>query len=319
MAKAIAATAAAAAIASVACAGDSSGDETQVRAALVELQRAYAANDVARGCRLLTYDAQVQAGSAAHGQPGFCRPSLRRAWDFLRGSNPNAYDTVPAIAAVAIGGERATATIIPRRGTTAEVALRREDGRWRLDDFFGESGGSAAGDEPLPGRPVATMDPTGAPCPAVRAGDGTRIRGGCNVVARGEIVLVVRNAFGASLFARCSYRLIVRVDGGGRTWTMPLSISNEGACGDVDFCTDRRGRTTAWTGAFRRADGVRHHVDTCFRTCIGRFHGRIAMGVERTERGLRATAANEAIAGGSLEVDTEWSFRPRRIVLAETR
>lgn len=317
-AKAMAAIAVVAAIGSGACAG-TGNEEARVRAALVELQRAYADDDVGRGCRLLTYDAYMQAGSAAHGQPGFCRPGLRRAWGLLRSSNPNAYYTAPAVADVAVDGERATATIVPRRGATAEVPLEREDGRWKLASFFGASDATARSPDRLPGRPVAATDPAGGACPAVSAGDGTRIRGGCGVVASGEIILVARNAFGASQLARCRYRLIVRVDGRGRTWTMPLSISNNGACGDVDFCTDRRGRTTAWTGAFRRTDAVRHHVDTCFRTCIGGFHGRIAMDVERSGRGLRATAANEAIAGGSLEVDTGWSFRPGRLALAETR
>jgi hypothetical protein len=307
-AAAVAMTAATSALA--ACGGESEQD--RVRAAVLDLQRAYADDQPRRACLLLTFDAQREAGDAAHGRAGLCPGDVRRAWGYLRGSTPAAYATAPPVTAVAVDGDRATATIAPARGMRADVPLRREDGSWRVDSFFGARERDAWSGAPRPpGRERGWRAGDRLSCPPVSVGDDRRIRGGCTAIVHGGISLVVRTVFATSVLARCSYRLVVRVDGHGRTWTKPLSFSNEGACGDVVFCTDDRGERVAWTGQLRRErGGLRHHVDLCLDTCIGSFAGPMEMTGHAGPRGrLELTSLNAEIGRGGLELDTTWRLR----------
>ena len=296
-----------------ACGSESQTEADDVREAIVSLQEAYAARDVDRACELLTYHATVEAATAGHGFETLCALDLPGAWKFMRSAPAAGYAKRPSVSDVVVQGRRATATITAKDGEPVEVGMRRSEGRWKLASFYGTSAPSttaklaAVGGR---GTPVALTTRAGDPCPDVDPGDLTKLRGGCRTVARGDVRFVVRTIFGTSRFAHCKIRTLLRADGEGRTWMMPLKISNNGVCGDVDFCADRAGKRQAWAGALRRTDAIRHRVNMCFRTCIGRFEGPVELDVARDGRGWRLDAVHDGVGTGAWEVHGDWTIEP---------
>jgi hypothetical protein len=298
--------------ATTACGGGEESEADRVEAAVEELQRAYADGDARKACAAMTFDVQLEVGSSGHNAPSLCPRDLRRAWRYLRDERERGYATPPGVTTVRVDGNRATVTIEPVHDATTRVAMVEDRGRWKLASFYGtvpSTREDAAPPRPGDGAAVMPVASGGRPCARVDTGDTARIRGGCGIEARGKMTMIVRTAFGAFRFARCGMRLVVRIDGRGRTWTKPLGISNNGVCGDVDFCIDKRNVRRPWLGEIRRTRGLEHRVNLCFRTCIGQFQGEVAMDLRDDRNGWRIEATDRTLGVGGLEIDGRWQAR----------
>jgi hypothetical protein len=132
-------------IAGTSC-GDSETEQDRIRAAIERVQGDMAAGRVKAVCSAMTTRPQRQIGSVGHGRkPTTCERDLRelvQSTDTYLGSPTVGLRRArkPNVLAVDIqpGGRKASATVT--LGVDRfDIALAKEDGDWKLDDFFGAS------------------------------------------------------------------------------------------------------------------------------------------------------------------------------------
>lgn len=125
--------------------GGSTSDEDRVESAIVELQREMTAGRVAGVCAGLTDRPKRQIGSVGHGRkPTTCERDLRELLASTETST--GFDEVPSLRRArrpkVVGveldpsGNRAVATL-SLGGNRYPVPLAKQDGSWKVDDFFG--------------------------------------------------------------------------------------------------------------------------------------------------------------------------------------
>jgi hypothetical protein len=199
---------------------------------------------------------------------------------------------------------------------------------------WGPAGGTTA-EERDRGVSVAQQGDTAAaqgadrvPCPAVRA-DGLSATGGCAVDARGgRVSFRVLSAVGVIEFANCRVAHTIYMDRGGRTLVDDFAVHGQQPCSDIDACwkgDDReqsypwKGRLIRYGGGSIRAGGgdLRHDVQACFDTCMGRFEGIVSISLDPTARdwskpdlprSRRATAPGRTLGSSGLQLDAAWTI-----------
>jgi hypothetical protein len=133
----IAACLAGAAMALSACGGAS--DDEQIKSAAANLQAAFADGDLKRVCDLMTANAQRHVKGLGHKspEPVTCAGQLRMIAGGLRKQRRRVGGRDPRIAAVAVDGSRAVATIQPAGGPATDVPFAREGDEWKVDALYG--------------------------------------------------------------------------------------------------------------------------------------------------------------------------------------
>jgi hypothetical protein len=286
-----------------------------VTEAVDRLQEAFVADDVDGVCDLVTRGAQLQAGSAAHGDPTTCERDLRKLFSMIEKGGGWRAQGEPRVTAVEADGDHAVATVALDRRWKAELPFARRNGTWRLNGFFGvptQRAQSVSGAiprasfPPAEGAGVEVLDADGSPCPALTDEDYPVVGGGCGIrISSRGMPMNILTAFGYFKFDDCSLDYRVRVDGEGRTWTEPIEVegaagakpTDSGGCGDVATCfNEALDESVPWRGRLRGdgSGGFVHHVDMCLRTCVGSFIGDLVVRLIPEGDGWRA----EAVDGG---------------------
>lgn len=159
-------------------------------------------------------------------------------------------------------------------------------------------------------RPASTFGgPGGARCGRVRTDPEIGVaRGGCVMRARrGSVALIVNTLGGRLPFARCEMRYTLHVDGSGRTVLAGVSFLGVSPCNDATNCFSSERVHFPRGRILRGPDGeLRHVVDACFDTCIGRFAGRMESTLVRDGRAWRELADHALAATSGWELDGDW-------------
>jgi hypothetical protein len=119
------------------CGSDPGSDRDQIRAVLADVQEGYDDGDLARVCDGLTAAARRHVISVAHEATGTCARNLRivqRAIAAKRGQPPA---VTRKVVGIRISGDTATATLDFGGGSSGEVPLSREDGKWKVNGLYG--------------------------------------------------------------------------------------------------------------------------------------------------------------------------------------
>jgi hypothetical protein len=154
---------------------------------------------------------------------------------------------------------------------------------------------------------------------------GAESRGGCAVkVFAPRVRFTVLTPLGTIPFATCGVSLKLRFGGSGRVAVDDVGITSfKGPCADAVTCLgparEDGDPRAPWPGAVRGdGNGALHVVvDACLDTCIGRFQGPLALGLERAERSWRLRASEAPIGESGFVVDGEWSFPGEALDLRE--
>jgi hypothetical protein len=152
-------------------------------------------------------------------------------------------------------------------------------------------------------------------CPPIRIAEDypEDIEGGCELSATGRgIDLVVKTMVGEMRFGTCDVNYTVRAESSGRTVVHQIQVRGDTPCNDADACfTDES--FLPWHGRIVE-DGrgnLRHELDACFDTCMGRFEGKLVLPLTRDARGWRADATTADLGTSGLELDGRWRMRPQ--------
>lgn len=134
----------------VSCGGDSQTEEGRVRAAVEALHEDLAAARLAEVCAAMTRRPQRQIGSVGHDRkPTGCGRDLRALLQSTRSATRASDGAVsdlsraerPEIMDVDLDGAGRLATVtMALGGGEYSVPFVKQDGEWRLDDFFGADG-----------------------------------------------------------------------------------------------------------------------------------------------------------------------------------
>lgn len=154
-----------------------------------------------------------------------------------------------------------------------------------------------------------------------RPDDRGAVTGGCVLEASGgSVELTVNGPLGRIPFARCEMSYAMHVDGRGRTVLTDVGFAGFSPCNDAIRCFDDD-RVHVFRGRIvQGADGrLRHLVDTCFDTCMGRFSGRMETTLTRDGRRWRERA-DRALAGSSgWEIDGDWVLEGAELEIVPRR
>lgn len=112
-------------------------DEEQIRAAVDELQTAFAERDLEGACATMTAAAQEHIRGLGHDKRPSCAAGLRLVYPSWRKGAKVRRGHVAAIASVTVRGSRATVTMLVASQARARVPFAREDGEWRIDALYG--------------------------------------------------------------------------------------------------------------------------------------------------------------------------------------
>jgi hypothetical protein len=117
--------------------GEQSGDAgKQVRAAYAQLQSRFDARDARGVCARITEAAKVQIGSFGHAQPTTCVSDVRQLFKWIKPGRAES-TTAPRLVKVTVKDEKATATARLTSDADGRIPFVKEDGEWKLDNFFG--------------------------------------------------------------------------------------------------------------------------------------------------------------------------------------
>lgn len=117
--------------------GEENGDaDKQVRAVYAQLQSRFEARDSDGVCARISKAAKVQIGSFGHAQPTTCVRDVRQLFKWIKRERPGG-PTAPRLVGVAVEGDEAMATARLTPGAEGQVPFVKEDGKWKLDNFFG--------------------------------------------------------------------------------------------------------------------------------------------------------------------------------------
>jgi hypothetical protein len=312
-------------------------DEREVGTVVRQLQRAFLADDTAAICARMTRAAQRQAGIAAHNTPTTCPKDVRGFFAMIEQGGGWRHRGEPELTGVAVDGDRATATVAVA-GWRAAVPLAREDGRWKLNSFFG-----AAADRPP--KPTTTGAATPAaergshevavrgaregplrPCGKVSAESFAALTGGCRIELYSRRTdLSALTVFGDFRLASCWSRQGFLVDGSGRTWTDSTTVEADiegerSACGDVNACGEGDGVDASWLGRIEaRPDGdLIYRSKVCFETCIGDFAGVLTQRLVRRGRDWRAETVGAGVGASGFRVDSRLDLTPDGLAIARS-
>ncbi|MEX1141483.1 MAG: hypothetical protein WD993_08590 [Thermoleophilaceae bacterium] len=188
--------------------------------------------------------------------------------------------------------------------------------------------GGASGAAPHPGRDARAVIVTDAgsgrarPCGEVgRPDDRGTVTGGCVLKASGgSVELTVNGLLGRIPFARCEMSYTMHVDGRGRTVLTDVGFTGFSPCNDAIRCFDDD-RVHVFRGRIARdADGrLRHVIDACFDTCMGRFEGRMETTLTRDDRRWRERADRTLAGSSGWELDGDWVLEGAELEIALPR
>jgi hypothetical protein len=318
-----------------------SGSAREVAQTVRTLQRAFVDRDPVGICRLTSKSAQKQAGKGAHSTVTTCPRDVREFFAAIRRGGGWREGSLPSVVAIDVEGDRATATVATDVSDRTDLPLVHEEGRWKLDAFFGT---------PVPQAKQVTEELREARFPAQRAAavtvsehDGRScgelsdarypvVSGGCRFRVRStDAVFDVKTVFGEFKLADCRLSYHVLVDGAGRTWVDKLEIAGspkvENACGDINSCwkmmtNSAGGRQAAylpWKGRISGDGdgGFTHTVDVCMATCVGYFVGELRVPIRADGKEWRVDGARAAIGPSGLEMDSRMTVDATGLRLRE--
>jgi len=123
------------------CGEDANGAREQIETAVRDVQRAFAAGDTERVCRLLSRSARKQIRAMGHDPEGYpsaaCYVDLYMFADGVTSKPRWRERTARAVRDIEIGDGRATATLEFEDGQTASLPLVEEGGTWKVDALYG--------------------------------------------------------------------------------------------------------------------------------------------------------------------------------------
>lgn len=114
-----------------------SGGEQEIRTAVRDLQRAFAAEDTDRVCNLLSRAARKHVEGMGHGTEGPCYFDLYTFIEGMQRSPTWRERIVREVSDIVVDGDRATAQLQFPGGQTANLPLVHERGQWRVDALYG--------------------------------------------------------------------------------------------------------------------------------------------------------------------------------------
>lgn len=117
--------------------GGAESDSSEIRAAVRELQRAFAAEDTERVCRLLSTAARKHVEGMGHGTEGPCYFDLYSFIEGVQRSPTWRERTGREVTDIVVDGDRATAKVVFEHGGTMALPLVHERGQWRVDALYG--------------------------------------------------------------------------------------------------------------------------------------------------------------------------------------
>jgi hypothetical protein len=126
--------------------GDDVSDAEQakrVRSAYAELQDRFAAKDSQGVCARISRAAKEQVGSMGHAQPTTCVRDVRQLFKWIKADRARGAAR-PTATRVAIDGDSATVTAKLSDNASGPVRFVEEDGEWKLDGFFSNTGPPAS-------------------------------------------------------------------------------------------------------------------------------------------------------------------------------
>lgn len=117
--------------------GEGNGDaDEQVRTVYAQLQSRFEARDSDGVCARISKAAKEQIGSFGHAQPTTCVRDVRQLFKWIKLERPGG-EAAPRLVDVAVEGDEAMATARLTPGADGRVPFVKEDGEWKLDNFFG--------------------------------------------------------------------------------------------------------------------------------------------------------------------------------------
>jgi len=174
-----------------------------------------------------------------------------------------------------------------------------------------------------PSEPATTSaTPAGVArgCPEVTVEEAPpSVEGGCVAeLPPRPVRLTVLSMYGPVPFETCLVQLALHVSPAGEVWMPTFGADEEGrrqgACGDIEPCRWTGGDEPIymapfdpWRGTIERAGGRDVAVlDTCFDTCLGRFEGKLRIGLVRKGGRWRASAAPGSVGESGLRLEGSW-------------
>lgn len=130
----------ASAIGAVACGnGDAErADRQSIRTTLAEVVDDFADGDLDAVCAQMSASAKRHVGVIGHGTPTRCQRDLALLVKSV-GARQRQALAPPRVARVELDGGRGTAIVLLGRGTPTRIPFAEEDGKWKIDNFFGIS------------------------------------------------------------------------------------------------------------------------------------------------------------------------------------
>lgn len=122
------------------CGGDDQqAEEAQkhVRTAYAELQSRFEARDAQGVCARISAAAKQQVGTLGHAQPTTCVRDIRQLFKWMKKDDAASAEARPRLVSVAVDDDGATATARLGANATGRIPFVDEDGKWKLDNFFG--------------------------------------------------------------------------------------------------------------------------------------------------------------------------------------
>jgi hypothetical protein len=266
--------------------------EGDVVAAVRDLQRSFASSDWKALCRGLSESARRQMKRIADGSHDGCLKDLSEAIKVINRGDPIRHVAEPQLGEVVVDGDRAAATVLLNDDRPHEAPLV-EDGRWKLDSFFGTPEAavrrlveSDARSRPFPpANGVTATTPAGDPCSDFSEAGYPAITGKCSIqITGGEVELTILTVFGDFKLADCELGYEAVVDRDARTWTTSFTLGpKDGSsdCANVVRCRGKRG-AQPWKGRVRGDVGdsygiysYSHVMDACLTTPMGHYAGTL--------------------------------------------
>jgi hypothetical protein len=296
------------------------------------LQSGFADRDIAAICRLMTPEAQKEAGEVAHSSPTTCLEDVRKVFRMIDQGGGWIDGDAPRVASVEEDGTSATVTLASG-AWRATVPFERAAGGWKVGSFVGvgvkdlEQVERSLPEEDFPTAgsyvPVKVGTYAGYECTPLSEEGGTGDLGGCpvRVSDRGPVPIEMLTPYGGFKFGDCFVDYRISIDDQGRTWTDEWEVegSNESGCSDVNPCIleSRNGavRKLPWKGRIvATADGeILHRTNACIRTCIGMFTGELVTRLVRDGSTWRVEPSDRGATGIEFDASLDLYGRPLRI------